>query len=532
MSGLAETLEENLRLRALLKANTEALAAKETQLAAKETQLVAKEAERIEAVEQAAFLRRLLDDIYRKKKANERFEESVQQNLFDANIPDLCKPVADDLLAEKPEQQPKKGKKSKPVRRRLANLDLPTLKVHLKVDPDARCLQCDGELTPMGQAESYRFAWVSGYVQRLEIHRDKVVCQGCPEQKILGADIPFALHRASCDDQLLAKVIIDKHEDHIPVNRQSKRFARQGVTMPVSTLSGWLKQAARLATPLAEAIQLDVLSGSWIQGDDSGMPVQDGKVKGQLSKGRIWAFTDQRQCFYGFSMTKEGHVPTTLLKGFSGDMLLADGGSEFNEVCRKLKLDRAGCWAHMRRRFHDALDEHPAAKVALTAIRDLFMLEREWGDIDDPIKRLRLRDKHSKPRVEALMDWLDLHSTTIRPKSLFGGAVKYARNQRDRLLAFLRNGSIPMHNNLSELMLRQPITGRKNWLFAGSEGGAIGAAVLMTILASCRMQELDPQLYLADVLPRLTYCRKDRLAELMPRNWRELHGGVLSPDVV
>lgn len=318
-----------------------------------------------------------------------------------------------------------------------------------------------------------------------------------------------------------------KFGDHLPLNRQVGRMKREGFEVATSTLSGWVAKGADLLDLLGKAIRRDVLSGDFIQGDDTGFPVQDGG-NGRLRKGRLWVFTNQEHAWYGFSPTKHGIHPSNLLEGFGGHLLLLDGGSEFNRVVEELGVDRAGCWSHLRRYFYDALAHHPnEARLAVDTIRDLFMLDRVHQALS-PDERHTARQVESKPLVDGFFAWVEAVSTFVRPKSTLGAAITYARNQEAFMRVFLDEPALPMHNNLSELMLRQPIVGRKNWLFAGSEGGAKAACTLFSVIASCLLQGIDPQAYLYDVFARIPDHPANRVSELTPRNWRIAHGQHLA----
>jgi len=263
----------------------------------------------------------------------------------------------------------------------------------------------------------------------------------------------------------------------------------------------------------------DLLNGAYLQGDDTGFPVQDGD-DGALRKGRMWAFTDQEQVFYRFTATKEGKYPAEMLQKFTGNLLLVDGGSEFNEVVRKQGLQRGGCWSHCRTYFYNARHFHPQeAKIALKSIRDLFLLERELHGGD--LEHIRtVRRETAKPAIDVFFQWLEALSSVTRPKSALGEAIRYTLNQREPLCLHLENPELPMHNNVSELMLRQTVVGRKNWLFARSEGGAEAAGHLYTLIGSCKLQGIDPHAYLVDVLGRIQDHPANRVAELTPKAWR------------
>ncbi len=508
MGGLAEILEENQRLR-------DSLAARDSELAeARQARLEAEA--KVEALRETAELQAKMLELLRLKRSgpkSERFVPDGQIALFDGQLdPPPRAPVPAPELDAEP-------KKRKPKRRRLQDLNLPKRTVTCKVDPEAACARCGGELRSFGSATSHRVEWIPGHFEVHEVVREKCSCPACPGQGVLAAPSPYALVRASCANGLLTRVIVDKFADHLPLNRQVSRMKREGFAVATSTLSGWVAQSANLLDLLGRAIRSDVLSGDFVQSDDTGLPVQDGG-NGRLRKGRLWVFTNQEHAWYGFSPTKEGVHPASLLQGFSGSVLLLDGGSEFNQVVRELGVDRAGCWSHLRRYFYEALAHHPVeARLAVDTIRDLFMLERSHRELT-PEQRLEARQIDSKPLVDGFFAWVEALSTFVRPKSTLGAAITYARNQEPHMRVFLDEPALPLHNNLSELMLRQPIVGRKNWLFAGSEGGAKAACTLFSVISSCLLQGIDPQTYLYDIFGRLPDYPANRVHELIPREWR------------
>jgi transposase len=389
--------------------------------------------------------------------------------------------------------------------------------VHVPIKP-ARCPQCQAELRVVGTTSSGRYDWIPGHFVVLDVEREQSACPNCPSVGSYAASEPFLLPRALCGNGLLARVIVDKFADHIPLNRQVGRMEREDFDVASSTLSDWVAKGAEQVRPLISAVRKEILSNRAVLGDDTGLPVQDGS-DGTLRKGRLWVFTDQEQAFYAFTDTKEGEHPAKLLEGIRAQILLVDGGSEFNRAVEKYGLGRGGCWSHLRRYFFDARLQHEQAVIPLIAIRDLFLIERQIvGSTADDRKKIRLA--RSKPIVDAIYTWVRQVSTTVRPRSVFGDALTYAQNQESRLRLFLEHGELPLHNNLSELLLRQPVVGRKNWLFARSEGGAEAAAAWFTLVGSCMLQAIDPWTYLLDVFRRLPDHPANRVHELTPRAWR------------
>lgn len=537
MAGLAEIIDENKRLREALAAQTALTQQYQNQVEQHKHHAAELEEALAVVVERTEYLERILalQKWKQEQPASERFVADAQVGLpFDGpsepppRSPVLATEDDEDDNADKdgedkhrPNKRRKRGEK--PKRRRLQDLDLPKRPVTCRVDPEATCTRCGGPLRVFATAHSYRLNWVPGHFVVDKLEREKCSCPACPGQGVLIAPLPCAIPKAMCGDSLLTRVLIDKFGDHIPLNRQVTRMQREGVSLKTSTLSGWVRKGAEVLQPIAAAIRNTILSGDFIQGDDTGFPVQDGGGKpGQLKKGRLWVFSDQHQAFYAFSATKQGKHPRALLASFGGTVVLLDGGSEFNEAVRELGLERGGCWSHLRRYFFNSLPHHPQqAKLALATIKDLFLLERRHQQLDVS-QRLVARRKESKPIVDGLFSWIRALVATVRPKSPLGRAVTYALNQERFMRQFLDHPKLPLHNNLSELMLRQPIVGRKNWLFAGSEGGAKAACTLFTVLSSCRLQGIDPYTYLLDVLGRILDHPINRINELTPRYWRPI----------
>ncbi len=516
MTGLAEILEENRRLRAVVAMRDASLREQANELAKRDAMVAA--------------LRTTADDLARQLEllslkgrgpASQRYVPDGQELLpFPGDVaPPPRAPKNEDSEGE--EAPPKKRRKGRTPKRRKREdfAHLPSRTVRCEADPNAVCVSCGGALGVIGEAVSFRVNWVPGHFIVEDLVRDKCACPQCPEQGVLTVPGPYALDRSLCGNSLLARVLVDKFCDHLPLHRQARRMGREGFEVGTNTLSGWVRNAASLLGVLARTIQQDLLSSSFLQGDDTGFPVQDGG-DGVLRKGRLWAFTDQDHAFYAFTDTKEGEYPARLLEGFAGELLLVDGGSEFNKVVRDEQLGRGGCWSHLRTYFFDARHHHPGeAHLALGTIRDLFLIERSlWGKPPDEVRRQR--QELALPLVDGFFAWVKALSQRQRPKSKLGHALGYATNQEQAMRLHLEHGELPMHNNLSELLLRQCVVGRKNWLFARSEGGAQAAATLYTLIGSCMLQGIDPHGYLVDILDRLPDHPVSRVRELMPREWR------------
>lgn len=511
--GLGQILEENERLRRDLAERDERLAAQLAEIEALKTS--------------NADLARTLDIIRRKEadRRNERYVPAAQGEALPfpaVAVPPARPPTAEPIDPADPTRPPRKPRGTQRRRDLSERDDLKTREVRCVADVSGGCASCGGELHSLGETVSWRIDWVPGEFVREKVVREKCACKNCPGEGVLTAPEPaYALRYAMCGNRLLARVLVDKFADGLPLNRQSKRMEREGVDIGTAVLSSWVVGGAALFVPLVDAIDKRLLAQKCLQGDDTGFPVQDG-TDGKLRKGRLWCYTDQQEVRFRFSDTKEGRFPVTFLGGFQGQALLVDCGSEFNEVVRQTGVQRGGCWSHLRRYFFDARHHHPAeGELALVAIRDLFLIERRvFGTGLEPDVVRALRQTEAKPIVDAFFKWTRDLSTTTRPKSTLGDAVRYALNHEAEFRLFLDVPEMPMHNNLSELQLRGPVVGRKAWLFARSEGGAHAAATMFTLTASCVLQGIDPLAYLIDVLDRLPDHPASRIHELTPLNWR------------
>lgn len=382
--------------------------------------------------------------------------------------------------------------------------------------PDA-CAKCGGSLREISRSTATRIDWRRGHFVTVRVERPSCACDRCKTVETAPEPSSFALPRSLVGNGLAAQIVVDKFADNIPLNRQATRFEREGLDLSPSTLGDIVRNVAGLLRRIVLAMKAEQLGGRWLQADDTGLPVLDGGA-GKAVAGRLWVYADARNVVYDFTPTKHGTGPVAYLDGFSG-VVLADGGSEFNEAVRLAGLTRAGCWSHARRYFVDAEETSTAlAREAIALIAPIFVIEKR-AEMADPEARARLRDTDTRSAIDGFFAWAERHVHGQRPKSAIGQALRYALNQRAFLRACLGHPDIPVHNNLAELQLRRPVIGRKNWLFAGSEGGARSAAILFSITGSCRLHGIDPWAYLHDVLGRINDHPVNRIADLTPANW-------------
>ena len=382
------------------------------------------------------------------------------------------------------------------------------------------CSACGGALRNVSTSSATRLDWRRGHFYTIRVDRPSCACDRCRKVETAPEPTTFALSRSIVGNGLAAQIVVDKFADNIPLNRQSTRFEREGLSLSVSSLCDTVRGVATLLERIVSAMKVEQLAGTVLQADDTGLPVLDGEA-GKTVPGRLWVYVDDRNVVYDFTATKHGKGPAAYLKGFKG-ILLADGGSEFNEAVRAAGLTRAGCWSHARRYFHDALDSSPAlAAEGVERAGRLFAIEARIKGADAET-RARVRARETRGVLEELHTWCTSKVHSVRPSAPIGRAFQYVLGQWNHLVVCADHPGLPIHNNMSELQLRRPVVGRKNWLFAGSEGGARTAAILYSLTGSCRLHGIDPWAYLHDVLGRINDHPVNRIRELSPANWKPL----------
>ena len=353
---------------------------------------------------------------------------------------------------------------------------------------------------------------------------------------------PEAIPGGMAGPGLLAQVIVSKYADHLPLYRLEGIFARQGVHFARQTLCDWCAGCADLLTPLAELIREEVLASFVIHTDDTPVKLRDAHTKQNL-QARFWIYLGDEQhrlTWFEFTNTRKRAGPDRVLANYTG-YLQADGYGGYDdyeglELSPDSPILKVACWAHARRKFHDALRTEPMpAQIALARIGQLYKLEKElrqrvdeeWSELSLEVRAGLIaaeRQAHAKPILDEFRKWLDKQAASALPKSPIAGAVRYALNQWDGLCRYIEDGRLAIDNNPAERGLRGIAIGRKNWLFCGSEKGGRTAATLFTIIASALRNKLDPWAYLRDVLTRLPalgeHPAHEALLALLPDRWQ------------
>jgi len=331
---------------------------------------------------------------------------------------------------------------------------------------------------------------------------------------------------------LLAHVLVNKFYDHLPFYRQQRWFQRWGYEVSRSTLWSWEEKCAMALEPLVDALSQELVAGDHLFGDDTTMPTLE-KGLGKARVARIWAYT-RRQTLqqkpltvYRYTLDRKGIHPQEFLKDFKG-YLQVDAYAGFNKLFvnenhESKSITPAGCMAHGRRKFIEVavLDPHSIAFEALKLIQELYKIERfarESFYSDE--QRKWLRRKRSKPFIKQLHQWLKKYQPRAPPKSALGRAIFYMLNHWRALTAFLGDGRLEIDNNRAERAIKPIVIGRKNFLFMGGPQGGRAAAIIFSLMETCRQNKVDPQAYLADVLARLPTHPYRRIKELLPQYWQ------------
>jgi transposase len=358
--------------------------------------------------------------------------------------------------------------------------------------------------------------------------REKFSCRTC--ESISQPPAPsHPIARGRAGPKLLAHILVGKYGLHLPLNRQSAVYAREGIDLDVSTLADWVGAAAATLMPLVEVVRTHVFAAERIHADDTTVPVL---AKGKTRTGRLWTYVRDDRPFAGpgppaaaffYSRDRGGEHPEQHLAGFAG-LMQADAYAGFNHlyaVNRKpAPIIEAACWAHARRKFFDLarINKAPIAAAAVTRIDALFAIEREINGLA-PQQRVDVRTERSRPLIIELESWLRVQRERVSKNSDTGNAIDYSLKRWTALIRFLADGRLCMTNNAAERELRAIAVGRKNWTFAGSDEGGRRAAALYTLIATAKLNDIDPQVWLADVLARVLDYPAKRIGNLLPWNW-------------
>lgn len=387
------------------------------------------------------------------------------------------------------------------------------------------CPDCGGALRNLGEDVSELLEYVPAQFKILRHIRVKLSCTRC--ERVVEAAAPSRpIERGIAGPGLLAHVLASKYAHHLPLYRQSEIYAHVGVELERSTLADWVGGASRLLEPLVEALRRYVMAAGKLHADDTPVPVL-APGTGKTKTGRLWTYVrDDRPAgdravpavWFAYSPDRKGEHPERHLANFSGT-LQADAYAGFNAIYESGRIQEAACWAHVRRKFYDLEQAHssPIAREALERIAVLYVIESEIRG-RPPNERLEVRQDRARPRLESMHEWFEGCLTKLSRKSETTAAVKYALSLWSALVRYADDGRLEIDNNAAERALRAVALGRKNYLFAGSDAGGERAAILYSLIGTAKLNGLDPETYLREVLTRIADHPINHIEELLPWN--------------
>jgi transposase len=391
--------------------------------------------------------------------------------------------------------------------------------VHDVAPEDRACPECGGERRLFGEEVREQLEYVPASLVVLAHVRPKYACACCAAHVVIAQRLPEPIEKGLPGTGLLAHVITTKFADHLPLYRQEGIFQRHGVELSRSTLCDWMAACAGLLEPITKAMIRRVLASKVIATDDTPVTVQDHAGKG-AKIGRLWAYLGDRDnpfIVYDYTPDRTASGPERFLKDYRSGYLQSDAYAGYDGLHRR-GLVEVGCWAHARRKFHEARTSDPQrSHAAIAWIGQLYGVERQARDEGwDDAKRMAARTERSRPLLESFSAWLEGEAKKVLPKGPIGEAIAYALSNRTALTRYLESPYLSIDNNASENAIRPIALGRKNWLHLGSDRGGRTAATLLSLVQSCKNLGNEPFAYLRDVLERVSTHPASRIDDLLP----------------
>jgi len=430
------------------------------------------------------------------------------------------------------------AEREKAARKRRTNrgalpAHLPRIETIVDID-DKACPCYKGALHRIGEDVSERLDIVPAQLRVLVTRRPKYACRAC-EGAVVQAPAPARLIDGGLPTEAtIANVLVSKYADHLPLYRQAQVYARQGVDLDRSTLADWVGRAAWHLRPVHGRLLEHIRSSTKIVADETTAPVLD-PGRGRTKTGQLWAYArddrpwggaDPPIAVYVYAQNRKAEQPIAHLAGFTG-VVQVDGYAGYRALALKNTVSLAFCWSHVRRRFYElaAAGPAPIASEALERIGALYAIESDIRG-QNPDDRRTARQEKSRPILDALEPWLREKLALISQKTRLAEAIRYALSRWDGLTRFIDDGRIEIDSNIVERAIRPIALSRKNALFAGSDGGAENWAIVASLIETCKLNGVDPQAYMADVLTKIVNGHlASKLDELMP--WAYARPGEL-----
>lgn len=423
--------------------------------------------------------------------------------------------------------------KVKPSRRDLDTTGLPTEVIDIYPDGTTdENGKLKDEYVEIGTDESSRLEHIAAktYIKKTVIHKVMLKSDSnnkTPEdRRIICARLPLApVNRCMAGASVLADIIIGKFMYHLPFYRQIQQYKESGITISDSTMGGWYEAAVEKLKLLYDILRQHILQSEYIQIDESVLPVIDSE-KHKARKGYEWCVRDAIRgavMFYYDRGSRGGKVAREILGAYKG-AVQCDGYDAYDQFEKNDNITVYGCWAHARRKFVDALNENNRlATEALCFIRKIYKVESDANKAGlNADERKEQRLKISYPTIRLFETWMKETYLKVLPNSKMGDALEYTYSLLPRLSRYVNDGRINIDNNLIENAIRPLALGRKNYLFCGNDASAYRAAIVYSLISTCKAVDVDPRTWMEDVLRKIPYYQRDQrdLAELLPFNWK------------
>ncbi len=390
---------------------------------------------------------------------------------------------------------------------------------HRPAEADCVCATCRTPKVVIGEELSEQYDYEPASVRVLVHARQKLACPACREGVVVAPAPAKVVEKGLATASLIGYVLVSKFTDHLPLYRQAEMLRRQGVDLSEATMLGFVRDAARLLAPVAEAVHRALLLGPFVHADETTVKVR--QLPSGVKTSYFWALTDREQVLFRFAPGRGSEEARALLRGYTGyvhrDAYVGYEGAHDAALGRWI-----ACWAHARRMFYEALRSaaEPASRM-LALIALLYRVESAARQVGDSERRA-LRQLESVPVLAKIEKERERQAALALPRSALGEALTYLKNQWTALNRYVEDGMLAIDNNLMERAIRPLTIGRNNWMTAGSEEGARWAAIHYTLVGSCKMQGIDPYVYLRDVLEKVSGDEhpQSRIDELTPKGWK------------